>query len=223
MGTVTNVLLCSFVVVIAQAEVTLKADRPFLWVQHEQTAVLECCYTNKGKSESFKWVRRFHEGNKTKGPFNVTLTDLVTRDVDPKTSCGVLNFLTVQLNDSGMYQCWLEDSRRLTHGTYLHVYKPLEKTIDLNESTKNKILMAEGVLLLFCVLLPAATLIFQSKRHNKLEMKKVKTEEDNIYEGLNLDDCCAAYDQIERSQTQGQYQDVCNVVEEEEEIQLEKP
>lgn len=42
-------------------------------------------------------------------------------------------------------------------------------------------------------------------------------------QGLNLDDCCATYDQIERSQAQGPYQDVGNIKEEEEEIQLEKP
>ncbi|KAM6994559.1 B-cell antigen receptor complex-associated protein alpha chain [Tautogolabrus adspersus] len=220
MGTVTNVLLCSFVVVIAQAEVTLKADRPFLWVQHKHTAALECCYTNKGNLESFTWVRHFQEGKKNKGPVNVTLTDFVTQD--QSTSCGVLNFLTVQMNDSGLYQCWLRDSKRFTHGTYLHVYKALEKTINLNERTKNKILMAEGVLLLLCVILPAATLLFQSKRLTELENKKVKMEEENIYQGLNLDDCCATYDQIERS-AHGQYQDVCNVMEEEEEIQLEKP
>lgn len=44
-----------------------------------------------------------------------------------------------------------------------------------------------------------------------------------IHQGLNLDDCCTTYDQIERSQAHGPYQDVCNIIEEEEEIQLEKP
>ena len=43
------------------------------------------------------------------------------------------------------------------------------------------------------------------------------------HQGLNLDDCSATYDQIERSQAHGPYQDVCNIIEEEEEIQLEKP
>lgn len=43
-----------------------------------------------------------------------------------------------------------------------------------------------------------------------------------IHQGLNLEDCCTTYDQIERSQTQSQYQDVCNAMEEREEI-LEKP
>lgn len=42
--------------------------------------------------------------------------------------------------------------------------EPLEKIINLSESTKNKILTAEGFLLLLCVLLPAATLICQVRR-----------------------------------------------------------
>lgn len=44
-----------------------------------------------------------------------------------------------------------------------------------------------------------------------------------IPQGLNLDDCCSTYDQIERSQAHGPYQDVVNIKEEEEQIQLEKP
>lgn len=42
--------------------------------------------------------------------------------------------------------------------------EPLEKTINLYESTKNKILTAEGILLLLCVLLPATTLLCQVRR-----------------------------------------------------------
>lgn len=45
----------------------------------------------------------------------------------------------------------------------------------------------------------------------------------HVHQGLNLDDCCTTYDQIERSQSHGPYQDVCSAFKEEEEIQLEKP
>lgn len=42
-------------------------------------------------------------------------------------------------------------------------------------------------------------------------------------QGLNLDDCCnTTYDQIERSQAHGPYEDVGNIMDEAE-IQLEKP
>ncbi|XP_041649645.1 B-cell antigen receptor complex-associated protein alpha chain [Cheilinus undulatus] len=221
MRTVTNLLLCGFVVVATQAEVTLEPDMPFLWVQNKQTAVLKCCFNNnKGKIINFSWVRRHHRGNATEGPLNVTITDLVIKGYEPP--CGNLSFISAQPSDSGLYQCLL-DNKIFTHGTYLHVYIPLEKTIDLSESTKNKILTAEGVLLVLSVILPAATVLFQSKKLTELEKKKMKREEENIYQGLNLDDCCTTYDQIERSQAQGQYEDVCNFAEREEGIQLEKP
>lgn len=39
--------------------------------------------------------------------------------------------------------------------------EPMEKTINLRETTKNKILIAEGFLLLLCVMLPSAILLFK--------------------------------------------------------------
>ncbi|XP_044064720.1 B-cell antigen receptor complex-associated protein alpha chain [Siniperca chuatsi] len=227
MGTVTNFLLCSIVVVIAQGQVMLEADRPSLKVELFGKAVLECCYTHKMKSVQITWIRHGQHKNTTLEPLVMQLSDSVhignTKAVDK--SCGILTLKQVSLNDSGLYQCWLNgsDVELHTHGTYLLVYKPLDKTINLSESTKNKILTAEGILLLLCVILPSANLLCQSKRINQLEKKKVKKEEENIYQGLNLDDCCTTYDQIERSQAHGPYEDVCNIMEEEEEIQLEKP
>ncbi|XP_078108625.1 B-cell antigen receptor complex-associated protein alpha chain [Sander vitreus] len=216
MGTVTNILLCSFVVGIAQNKVTLEPDRPFLRIQVSQRAVLKCCYSTS-VSVIFTWIK--HAPNKTLAPH------AVAKDSKMDKSCGTLTFRRVQLNDSGLYQCWLNgsDFSLLSHGTYLQVYKPMEKTINLSESTKNKILIAEGVILLLCVLVPSVALLLQSKRLNELEKKKAKKEEENIYQGLNLDDCCSTYDQIERSQAHGPYQDVGNIKEEEEQIQLEKP
>nr|QPF15774.1 Cd79a protein [Chaunax abei] len=228
MWTVPNFLLCSFVVVRAQHEVNLKADRPYLRVQLSYSAALECCYTTNVESLELTWVMHVQASNTTLGPKNVKSSDLVTignrRESD--AVCGTLSFKSVQLNDSGLYQCFLKSNKiyLFSHGTYLQVYRPLEKTINLSENTKNKILTAEGILLLLCVLLPAASLLYQSKRLNQLERKKGMREEENIYQGLNLDDCCSTYDQIERSQAHGPYQDVCNVVEaEEEEICLETP
>ncbi|KAF1388166.1 hypothetical protein PFLUV_G00087390 [Perca fluviatilis] len=219
MGTVTNLLLCSFVVGIAQNEITLEPDRPFLRIHVSQRAVLECCF-RANVSVNTTWIK--HPSNKTLAPHAVAFSGREAKDHKINLFCGNLTFNAVQLNDSGLYQCLL-NNRLLSHGTYLQVYKPMEKTINLSESTKNKILTAEGVLLLLCVLVPSVTLLFQSKRLNELEKKKAKKEEENIYQGLNLDDCCSTYDQIERSQAHGPYQDVGNIKEEEEQIQLEKP
>ncbi|XP_036929666.1 B-cell antigen receptor complex-associated protein alpha chain isoform X2 [Acanthopagrus latus] len=225
MWMITNVLLCSFVVAVAPDEVAIMPDRPYLRVELNEPATLECCYSTKVESLDFIWAKRVQGHNSTIGPEKVMYTDRVTK-TRSKTGdqvCGLLKFKSVEVNDTAMYQCFLNGSSILSHGTYLQVHEPLEKTINLSEITKNKILTAEGILLLLCVLLPASTLLCQSKKLSDLERKKVRREEENIYQGLNLDDCSAAYDQIERSQAHGPYQDVCNIKEEEEEIQLEKP
>ncbi|AWO96319.1 putative B-cell antigen receptor complex-associated protein alpha chain [Scophthalmus maximus] len=217
-------VLCSFAV-ITQSEVTLQADVPYLRVSLSHRAVLECCYNTSGKSVKHTWVKSFKVAKESFGPLAVNFSEHVFEGFKTKSGCSTLTLRSVQLNDTGMYQCWLNSSdiRLFSHGTYLQVFKPLEKTLNLSESTKNKILTAEGVLLLLCVLLPSTTLLCKSKKLHELEKKKARKEEDNIYQGLNLDDCCSTYDKIERSKAHGPYQDVCNTMEDEEEIQLEQP
>lgn len=219
MGVFMLLVLSSLLANDASArELMLEPDRPFLRVKLSDTAELECCY--KHGTKIFTWIKRSSSGAKV----NVKLFENAQQnytEVNGK-QCGLLTLKKVDLSDTGFYQCLLNDSNVLTHGTYLQVFTPLEKTINLSESTKNKILTAEGVLLLLCVVIPSVSILFKTKKVNRLEMKKRKQEEENIYQGLNLEDCCTTYDQIERSQTQDQYQDVCNALEEGEEI-LEKP
>ncbi|KAK2844819.1 hypothetical protein Q5P01_011478 [Channa striata] len=214
-------ILCIFAVITTQNTIKLMNDEPFLSVALYGKAILKCCYKSEAMSLNRTWVRSFFAGNKSVGPESVNDANPVENREGDK-ECSTLTLSSVKKKDSGLYQCLVNGSLH-THGTYLQVYRPLQKTINLSESTKNKILTAEGVLLLLCVLLPSVTLLFKSKRVNELEKKKMKKEEENIYQGLNLDDCCTTYDQIERSQANGPYQDVCNIIEEEEDIQLEKP
>ncbi|XP_068180799.1 B-cell antigen receptor complex-associated protein alpha chain [Antennarius striatus] len=225
MWTVKKFLLCSLFVV--EAEVNLKAERPYMRVRLSDSATLDCCYITNLKSLELLWVMRVQDGNVTLGPKSVNASDLVKIEQRRESDgiCGILSFKSVQLNDTGLYQCFLSSSEvhLFSHGTYMQVYKPLEKTVNFRESTKNKILIAEGILLLLCVLVPAAYLLYQSNRLTELKRKKVTKEDENIYQGLNLDYCGSTYDRIERSQTHSQYEDVCNVAEEEEEIHLEKP
>lgn len=118
----------------------------------------------------------------------------------------------------------------------------MEKTINLSESTKNKILTVEGVLLLLCVIIPSASLLLQVRKQkvtlhgftqpflydvvtemdvthffsnqspisqisvnhflclsltqsqslHRLEMKKMKQEEENIYQ-VNIIECIYVY------------------------------
>ncbi|XP_031581982.1 B-cell antigen receptor complex-associated protein alpha chain [Oreochromis aureus] len=220
MGMVVIFVLSSLVVGFAWGDLTLEPDRPSLSVAVSENASLECCYKSPSGITNVTWIR--HHNKTQEVVLNQTVKSETKESNSVKIYCSVLHFTKVQLENIGFYQCVLND-KIYSHGTYLRVYKPMEKTINLSETTKNKILIAEGFLLLLCVMLPSAILLFKSKKLNELEKKKAKKEEENIYQGLNLDDCCATYDQIERSQAQGPYQDVGNIKEEEEEIQLEKP
>ncbi|KAJ0000026.1 hypothetical protein NQD34_011868, partial [Periophthalmus magnuspinnatus] len=196
--------------------VTLEPDKPSLKVEVSYTARLECCYNTSGSKE-FLWIKSSKSANK-----NIVthpLPDAVTENKKGESGihCGVLILRSTTLNDTGFYRCFLNASVVFTHGTYLQVYRRLEKTIKLSESVKNGILAGEGILLLLCVVLPSTTLLFKSKTLNDLEKKKVKKEEENIYQGLNLDECYDAYDQLQ--QEHEQYEDVGS----NEDMQLEKP
>ncbi|KAG8009933.1 B-cell antigen receptor complex-associated protein alpha chain [Nibea albiflora] len=149
-------------------------------------AGLECCYSYTGGKLDMGWIKWIKGINKTQVPLAMKSSD----DVDIKTKhetgnnkhCGTLTFKSVKMDETGLYQCWLNSSVGIySHGTYLHVYSST-KTINLRESTKNKILTAEGILLFLCVLLPSVSLLFQSKRLNQLEKKKARREEENIYQ-----------------------------------------
>ncbi|KAK7886870.1 hypothetical protein WMY93_026491 [Mugilogobius chulae] len=196
-------LFCGVYVLCVQCELTLAPDRPSLKVPLSQRAELSS--QNHTKKHAYT-------------------TDLVhnpvieIKNLGRRQYCKVLIFKSSTLNDTGFYQCLFSGSNVLSHGTYLQVYIPIEKTIKLSERVKDGILTAEGILLLLCVVLPSVTLLFKSKNLNELEKKKMQKEEENIYQGLNLDDCYEAYDQIEHRQ--GPYEDVGN---NEEDIQLEKP
>ncbi|XP_041843088.1 B-cell antigen receptor complex-associated protein alpha chain [Melanotaenia boesemani] len=218
MGLAMFFVLCSLAGSTAQDKVILQADRPFLRVELFDEASLECCFKN-GPSD-FIWVIR----NTSSSFYNISDNGQLNQGNKKSegATCGFLTFKSVQLNDTGLYQCKLPNNI-FTPGTYMQVYKPMEKLINLRERTKNIILTVEGILLLLCVLGPSSMLLLKSKSLHELEMKKIKREEENIYQGLNLDDCRSTYDQIERSQAQGPYQDVGTIMEETEEIQLEKP
>uniref|UniRef100_A0A3B4B386 Ig-like domain-containing protein n=1 Tax=Periophthalmus magnuspinnatus TaxID=409849 RepID=A0A3B4B386_9GOBI len=137
--------------------VTLEPDKPSLKVEVSYTARLECCYNTSGSKE-FLWIKSSKSANK-----NIVthpLPDAVTENKKGESGihCGVLILRSTTLNDTGFYRCFLNASVVFTHGTYLQVYN-MPKPHD--ESVKNGILAAEGILLLLCVVLPSTTLLFK--------------------------------------------------------------
>ncbi|XP_057690465.1 B-cell antigen receptor complex-associated protein alpha chain isoform X2 [Corythoichthys intestinalis] len=176
--------------------------------------MLECCYRADSASLRTTWLKHGQPDNGTAVPILVPVSDRVSvgERMHAGVTCGTLTFSEVQLADSGLYQCWFNNTEVFTPGTYLQVYKPLEKTINLSEKTKDGILVAEGILLFLCVLVPSAMLLCKSKKLHALQQNKAKREEENIYQGLDLDDCDKAA---------SLYHDlVANI---QEEIQLENP
>lgn len=91
----------------------------------------------------------------------------------------------------------------------------------MGEGTKNRIITAEGIILLFCAVVPGTLLLFRKRWQNEkfgVDMPD-DYEDENLYEGLNLDDC-SMYEDISRG-LQGTYQDVGSL--HIGDVQLEKP
>ncbi|XP_064359627.1 B-cell antigen receptor complex-associated protein alpha chain isoform X1 [Dromaius novaehollandiae] len=135
-----------------------------------------------------------------------------------------LDFHHVDLRDAGLYFCRVEAGRAAGQscGTYLRVRNPVAVPfLNLRESTKNRIITAEGILLLLCAVGPGLFLLFRKRWANErlLQIKKSAYEEENLYEGLNLDEC-SMYEDISRG-LQPTYQDVGSLCGGD--AQLEKP
>ncbi|XP_074786496.1 B-cell antigen receptor complex-associated protein alpha chain isoform X2 [Athene noctua] len=134
-----------------------------------------------------------------------------------------LAFARLARHDSGLYYCRVEAGRAAGQscGTFLRVREPVAVPfLNIRESTKNRIITAEGVLLLLCAVGPGLLLLFRRWANERLlQMKKSICEEDNLYEGLNLDEC-SMYEDISRG-LQPTYQDVGSL--HAADAQLEKP
>ncbi|XP_032644008.1 B-cell antigen receptor complex-associated protein alpha chain isoform X1 [Chelonoidis abingdonii] len=136
----------------------------------------------------------------------------------------ILTFHPARKSDIGLYFCqvYTDEAWGQSCGTYLRVRKPIPVPfLNMRESTKNQLITAEGILLLFCAVGPGVFLLFRKRWENErlLQAKKNEYEEENLYEGLNLDEC-SMYEDISRG-LQATYQDVANlrVLD----MQLEKP
>ncbi|NWV65569.1 CD79A protein, partial [Malurus elegans] len=145
-----------------------------------------------------------------------------------------LNFRHLEHNHSGLYFCRVEfgNATAQSCGTFVRVRgewgslggvwgvfgglanppglaEPVHVPfLDLREATKNRILTAQGVLLLLSAAGPGLLLLFRKRWANEqlLQPKKMSCEEENLYEGLNLDEC-SMYEDISRG-IQPTYQDV---------------
>ncbi|XP_066064663.1 B-cell antigen receptor complex-associated protein alpha chain [Chamaea fasciata] len=128
-----------------------------------------------------------------------------------KSGLSTLSFQHLQHNHSGLYFCRVQDGVKIVQscGTFVRVVEPEPVPfLNLRDATKNRILTAQGVLLLLCAAGPGLLLLFRKRWANErlLQPKKISLEEENLYEGLNLDEC-SMYEDISRA-VQPTYQDV---------------
>ncbi|NXH52180.1 CD79A protein, partial [Rhabdornis inornatus] len=133
------------------------------------------------------------------------------RQVVQDQGLSTLSFQHLQHNHSGLYFCRVQsrDAVAQSCGTFVRVIEPVPVPfLQLEEATKNRILTAQGVLLLLCAAGPGLLLLFRKRWANErlLQPKKISFEEENLYEGLNLDEC-SMYEDISRG-VQPTYQDV---------------
>ncbi|KAM9039215.1 B-cell antigen receptor complex-associated protein alpha chain [Sarcophilus harrisii] len=171
------------------------------------------CQHNGGRNATVTWWR-------------IGLSKLFREPVERQPlPNGTLVVGGVSKSDGGMYQCRVSIGNRLQQescGTYLRVRDPIPRPfLDMGEATKNRIITAEGIILLFCAVVPGTFLLFRKRWQNERYAVEHLDyyDDENLYEGLNLDDC-AMYEDISRG-LQGTYQDATTL--RVGDVQLEKP
>ncbi|KAM6111674.1 B-cell antigen receptor complex-associated protein alpha chain [Phoenicopterus ruber ruber] len=183
---------------------------------------LECLF-QAPRDPRVTWYQVYPRHNRSHGLL-VVETDQAGRQLRHEEGRSLLTFLHLTRNDSGLYFCRVEASQAVGQscGTFLRVRDPVAVPfLNIKESTKNRIITAEGILLLLCAVGPSLFLLFRKRWANErlLQMKKSIYEEENLYEGLNLDEC-SMYEDISRG-LQPTYQDVGSL--HAADAQLEKP
>ncbi|EHH59624.1 hypothetical protein EGM_09778 [Macaca fascicularis] len=144
---------------------------------------------------------------------------------------GTLTIQNVNKSHGGIYLCRVQEGNKphqQSCGTYLRVrHPPPRPFLDMGEGTKNRIITAEGIILLFCAVVPGTLLLFRGWGRSLWGWLGTGTPGVRVLmfaalfppQGLNLDDC-SMYEDISRG-LQGTYQDVgsLNIGD----VQLEKP
>ncbi|KAJ6623373.1 hypothetical protein lerEdw1_014850 [Lerista edwardsae] len=201
--------------------VTVEPGPPSHIITEGGSAVLECKF-RAPPGANVTWKRSCSPNCSE----SLDVTNITNRlvSVDVEHGLSLLSFHRAERINTGMYYCFVQHSYNFSQscGTYLWVRRSRPTSfLNMKESIKNKIITAEGFLLLICAIGPGLFLLLRKRWENEhiLQTKKKAYEEENLYEGLNLDDC-SMYEDISRG-LQATYQDIGNV--KVIDLQLEKP
>ncbi|XP_068099164.1 B-cell antigen receptor complex-associated protein alpha chain isoform X2 [Hyperolius riggenbachi] len=177
-----------------------------------QDANIPCNYESN-ESVTITWIHKVNGSN--------CVTQCCWTDRRLESNTAPLEIISAMKNDSGIYICRVTEGGKnySSCGTYLRVKDPpVYIFFPFSEASKNKIITVEGVFLLFCAILPGTFLLYK-KRLENLSVSMKQAEGENLYEGLNLEDC-SFYEDISRG-LQATYEDVGTL--RALDIQLEKP
>ncbi|XP_075695113.1 B-cell antigen receptor complex-associated protein alpha chain isoform X1 [Rhinoderma darwinii] len=177
------------------------------------------CNFDREPNESVKvsWVLIYRIVNATN---NMSFLQTIQKNVSHTTQN--LTIRNAKKHDSGLYRCSVTvgQETRNSCGTYLRVKEPASFLFfNVAEATKNRLITAEGIILLLCAIIPGTFLLYKKRLENLNSMSLKEAEGENLYEGLNLEDC-SMYEDISRG-LQATYEDVGTL--RASAIQLEKP
>ncbi|KAM4016618.1 B-cell antigen receptor complex-associated protein alpha chain isoform 1-T1 [Anomaloglossus baeobatrachus] len=187
-------------------------------VFHGEDTTIPCKFLSKqNEVVSVSWVQIYRAVNETNNMSFLETMQKVLPSTEP-----ILTVRNAKKNDSGLYLCKVTAGSK-THkscGTYLRVREPpVYLFFNIAEATKNRLITAEGIILLLCAIIPGTFLLYKKRWENLNSMSLKEDEGENIYEGLNLEDC-SLYEDISRG-LQATYEDVGTF--RAADIQLEKP
>ncbi|KAM9299451.1 B-cell antigen receptor complex-associated protein alpha chain [Gastrophryne carolinensis] len=179
---------------------------------------ISCNFQTSGETVDISWIMVYK--NRTEKNKHVYYNNEITKLSDKTRLLPISN---AQKNMSGLYICRVtvnETNKTFSScGTYLRVIVPTAYLLNIGEATKNRIITAEGILLLLCAIIPGTFLLYKKRVENIASFSLKQTEGENLYEGLNLEDC-SMYEDISRG-LQATYEDVGTL--REGIIQLENP
>ncbi|XP_021574731.1 B-cell antigen receptor complex-associated protein alpha chain isoform X2 [Carlito syrichta] len=147
---------------------------PSVTVSIGDEALLTC--EHNGSKPNVTWWRVLH-GNYTWPPVFVG---------QGQGAKGELTIQNVNKSHGGIYLCRVHEGEKLYQqscGTYLRVRQPPPRPfLDMGEGTKNRIITAEGIILLFCAVVPGTLLLFRKRWQNE----KFGLDAQDDYEDENL-------------------------------------
>ncbi|XP_066463210.1 B-cell antigen receptor complex-associated protein alpha chain isoform X2 [Eleutherodactylus coqui] len=183
-----------------------------------ENATIPCNFHQKlFEDVTISWALIHRTDNKAG---NISYFDTIRKNLSVTTK----NLIITKANklNSGLYLCSVTERNR-THescGTYLRVKDPPAYLFfNVADATKNRLISAEGIILLLCAILPGTFLLYKKRLEYQNSISLKEAEGENLYEGLNLEDC-SLYEDICRG-LQATYEDVGTL--RATDIQLEKP